>query len=139
MKMERFGTLGVLMGRFNQGGNDDQAVQPAQFSAGVLSSNDVLTANGKQVEKELDEPVGDLDLRQALLACFTSRESRRWTVAELDERLRGFGIRKSPGVIARVLGELSVELQLLSWSPWTLVEGPRGLILESQVLLGTLV
>jgi len=52
MKMERFGTLGVVMGVFNQGANDDKAVQPAQFSAGLLSSTDVLTANGKQMEKE---------------------------------------------------------------------------------------
>jgi hypothetical protein len=138
MKMERFGTLGVVMGVFNQGANDDKAVQPEQLSAGVLASDDVLTANGKQVERELDESIGDLDLPQALLACFTSRESRRWTVAELDDRLRGFGIRKSPGVIARLLGELSVELQLLSWSPWTLVEGPTDWILEPKTLLVSL-
>ena len=62
------------------------------------------------------------DLKPALIACFTGRESRRWTVAELSERLNNLGVRCSKLAVIGALGELELEISLCPWLPWTLAE-----------------
>jgi chromosome segregation and condensation protein ScpB len=62
------------------------------------------------------------DLKPALLACLTGRESRRWTVGELFERLRNLGARCSKPQVIGALGELELEMALCPWLPWVLTE-----------------
>ena len=74
----------------------------------------------------LEELIGaqalSTNLKPALLACLTGRESRRWTVAELSERLNNLGVRCSKPAVLGALGELELEISLCPWLPWTLVE-----------------
>jgi len=62
------------------------------------------------------------DLKPALLACLTGRESRRWTVMELYQRLNDLGIRCSKPAVLGALGELELEISLSPWFPWILAE-----------------
>ena len=62
------------------------------------------------------------DLKPALLACLTGRESWRWTVGELFERLNNLGLRCSKPAVIGALAELELEISLCPWLPWTLVE-----------------
>jgi hypothetical protein len=62
------------------------------------------------------------DLKPALLACLSGRESRRWTVMELYERLNNLGIRCSKPAVLAGLGELELEISLCPWLPWNLAE-----------------
>jgi hypothetical protein len=62
------------------------------------------------------------DIKPALLACLTGRESRRWTVAELSKRLNNLGVRCSKPAVLGALGELELEISLCPFLPWTLVE-----------------
>ena len=76
------------------------------------------------------EPLEDLveiqalsvDLREAFMACLSGRESRRWTIAELVERLKNLGVCVSRASVTAALAELGLELELSSWAPWRLVE-----------------
>jgi len=47
-------------------------------------------------------------LREAVMACLSGRESRRWTVGELVERFKGLGVYYS--IIIAVPGRLAVSL-----------------------------
>jgi chromosome segregation and condensation protein ScpB len=62
------------------------------------------------------------DPKQALLACFAGRESRRWKVGELFKRLSHLGMPCSEPAIVCLLAELELELALCPWAPWTLTE-----------------
>ena len=62
------------------------------------------------------------DLKPALLACLTGRESRRWTVGELFERVSRLGMHCSKPAVVCALGELELEIALCPWLPWTLTE-----------------
>ena len=62
------------------------------------------------------------DLKPALLACLTGRESRRWTIAELSDRLHNLGLTCSKPAVIGALAELEIEISLCSWLPWTLTE-----------------
>ena len=62
------------------------------------------------------------DLKPALLACLTGRESWRWTVGELCERLRNLGMGCSKPAVIGALGELELEISLCPWLPWALTE-----------------
>jgi hypothetical protein len=67
-----------------------------------------------------------IDLKAALLACFSGAESRRWTVGELFSRLQNLGVPCSRLSVTGALSELEVELDLCPWAPWRLVErGPE--------------
>ena len=73
-----------------------------------------------------DEVIGaqalGMDLRVAVMACFSGRESRRWTVGELIERFKGLGICASRATVTAALADLELELELAAWAPWRLVE-----------------
>ena len=66
--------------------------------------------NGPLTDPSLEQRVGAqalaIDLKQAVLACLTGAESRRWTVGELFSRLRGLGVPGTRAGIARALSEL---------------------------------
>ena len=62
------------------------------------------------------------ELKPALIACLTGRESRRWTVGELFDRVSRLGMRCSKPAIVCALGELELEIALCPWLPWTLTE-----------------
>jgi len=61
----------------------------------VQSVSDTLgTRNtGQPLEKLVQTQALSLDLREAVMACLSGRESRRWTVAELVERFKRPGVR----------------------------------------------
>lgn len=42
------------------------------------------------LEERLQSQARSVDLRQAVMACLTGKESRRWRVAELVERLKAW-------------------------------------------------
>ena len=114
--------------------SDDQVHFVAQDSdLAELEEVHALEGDPTQgLEEEVSEALADVDLRQALLACFTSRESYLWSVSELEGVLSGLGIRKGKAALERILGELAVELELASWSPWLLVEGQHDWRLEPK-------
>jgi chromosome segregation and condensation protein ScpB len=74
----------------------------------------------------LEELIGaqalSADLKTALVACLTGRESRRWTVGELFERLNNLGLRCSKPAVLGALGELEIEMTLCPFLPWNLAE-----------------
>ena len=80
---------------------------------------------GKQAGQEpLEELVQNqalnVDLREAVMACLSGRESRRWTVLELVERLKNLGVCASRASVTAALAELALELELSGWAPWRL-------------------
>jgi chromosome segregation and condensation protein ScpB len=83
-------------------------------------------SRSKSRRETLEELIGAqalaTDLKPALLACLTGRESWRWTVGELFVRLNNLGLRCSKPAVIGALGELELEISLCPWLPWTLVE-----------------
>jgi hypothetical protein len=73
-----------------------------------------------------------VDLREAVMACLSGRESRRWTVLELVERLKNLGVRASRAGVTAALAELALELELSGWAPWRLLERGTEWILEPK-------
>src|SRR4029077_972865 len=73
-----------------------------------------------------------LDLREAVMACLSGRESRRWTGGELVERFQGLGLCASRASVTAALAELEVELELSGWAPWRLLERGTEWILEPK-------
>ena len=82
--------------------------------------------NSKPQGDALEELIGaqalSADLKTALVACLTGRESRRWTVGELFERLNNLGLRCSKPAVLGALGELEIEMTLCPFLPWNLAE-----------------
>jgi hypothetical protein len=79
------------------------------------------------------------DLKPALLACLAGRESWRWTVGELFERLNNLGLRCSKPAVIGALAELELEISLCHWLPWTLVEqGTEWRLVPKSDFLGLL-
>ena len=66
------------------------------------------------------------------MACLSGRESRRWTVLELVERLKDLGVRASRAGVTAAPAELSSELELSAWAPWRLLERGTEWILEPK-------
>ena len=62
-----------------------------------------------------------IDLREAVMACLSGGESRRWTIAELVERFKNLGICASRASVTAALAELGLELEFSS-APWRLLE-----------------
>jgi chromosome segregation and condensation protein ScpB len=63
-----------------------------------------------------------VDLREAVMACLSGGESRRWTVSELVERFKNLGLCASRASVTAALAELGLELELSGWAPWRLLE-----------------
>ena len=77
-----------------------------------------------------------VDLREAVMACLCGRESRRWTVGELVERLKNLGVCASRASVTAALAELGVELELSGWAPWRLLErGTEWILAPKSELL----
>jgi len=70
------------------------------------------------------------------MACLTGRESRRWTIGELVERLAALGLSCSRASVTGALAELEVELELCAWAPWKLLErGTEWILAPKSELL----
>lgn len=81
----------------------------------------------------------EVDLRVAVMACLSGGESRRWTVGELVERLKGLGIGASRPQVTAALADLKLELELAAWAPWRLVErGTEWILVPKSELLALL-
>jgi chromosome segregation and condensation protein ScpB len=81
-----------------------------------------LKPRGEQLEELIGSQALNADLKTALFACLSGRESRRWTVGELFDRLNNLGLRCSKPALTAALGELELEMTLCPFLPWNLVE-----------------
>ena len=63
-------------------------------------------------EELIESQAINADLREAVMACLSGRESRRWTVCELVERLKNLGVCASRASVTAALAELGLELEL---------------------------
>jgi hypothetical protein len=70
------------------------------------------------------------------MACLSGKESRRWTVLELVERLKNLGVRASRARVTAALAEFSLELELSGWAPWRLLE--RGTPMDPRAQIRAL-
>ncbi len=95
---------------------------------------------GQEPLEELVETQAlSVDLREAVMACLSGRESRRWTVLELVERFKNLGIRASRASVTAALAELGLELELSGWAPWLLLErGTEWILAPKSELLALL-
>ena len=87
------------------------------------------------LEELVETQALSVDLREAVMACLSGRESRRWTVLELVERLKNLGVRASRAGVTAALAELALELELSGWAPWRLLERGTEWILEPKSAL----
>jgi chromosome segregation and condensation protein ScpB len=87
---------------------------------------------GQALEELVETQALSVDLREAVMACLSGRESRRWTVLELVERLKNLGVRASRAGVTAALAELALELELSGWAPWRLLERGTEWILEPK-------
>ena len=78
--------------------------------------------NREALEELIGAQALTTNLKPALLACLAGRESWRWTVGELFERLNNVGLRCSKAAVIGALAELELEISLCHWLPWTLLE-----------------
>ena len=83
---------------------------------------DNLKPKGEALEERIGAQALSADLKTAIVAALTGRESRRWTVGELFDRLNNLGVRCSKPAVAGALGELELEFALCPFLPWNLVE-----------------
>jgi chromosome segregation and condensation protein ScpB len=101
--------------------------------------NDTLAtenAGQESLETLVKTQAVNVDLREAVMACLSGAESRRWTVAELVERFKNLGVRASRASVTAALAELGVELELSSWAPWRLLErGTEWILAPKSELL----
>jgi chromosome segregation and condensation protein ScpB len=77
-----------------------------------------------------------VNLREAVMACLSGGESRRWTVLELVERFKNLGVCASRASVTAALAELALELELSAWAPWRLFErGTEWILAPKSELL----
>jgi hypothetical protein len=88
----------------------------------VESPLENLKPKGEALEERISAQALTADLKTAIVAALTGRESRRWTVGELFDRLNNLGVRCSKPAVAGALGELELEFALCPFLPWNLVE-----------------
>jgi hypothetical protein len=104
----------------------------ARYSTSASVSDTLGTNVGQEPLEELVQTQAlSLDLREAVMACLSGGESRRWTVGELVERFKGLGVRASRASVT-ALAELGLELELSGWAPWRLLERGTEWILEPK-------
>ena len=99
--------------------------------------SDTLTGNAGQepLEELVKTQALSADLREAVMACLSGGESRRWTVSELVERFKNLGVCASRASVTAALAELGLELELSGWAPWRLLERGTEWILEPKTEL----
>ena len=86
-------------------------------------SDTFATRNTDQpLEERLEIQALRVDLREAVMACLSGGESRRWTIGELVERFKNLGVCASRASVTAALAELGLELELSGWAPWRLLE-----------------
>jgi hypothetical protein len=91
---------------------------------------------GQPLEELVEIQSLSIDLREAVMACLCGRESRRWTIAELVERLKNLGLCASRASVTAALAELALELELSGWAPWRLLErGTEWILAPKSELL----
>ena len=91
--------------------------------------SDTLTGNAGQepLEELVKTQALSADLREAVMACLSGGESRRWTVSELVERFKNLGVCASRASVTAALAELASSLSSragrrgVSWNG-----GPNG-------------
>jgi hypothetical protein len=88
----------------------------------VESPLENLKPKGEALEERISAQALTADLKTAIVAALTGRESRRWTVGELFDRLNNLGVRCSKPAVAGALGELELEFALCPFLPWNLLE-----------------
>jgi chromosome segregation and condensation protein ScpB len=87
---------------------------------------------GQPLEERVQIQALSVDLREAVMACLSGGESRRWTVVELVERFKNLGVCATRASVTAALAELGLELELSGWSPWRLLERGTEWILEPK-------
>jgi chromosome segregation and condensation protein ScpB len=87
---------------------------------------------GQPLEELVEIQAFSIDLREAVMACLSGGESRRWTIAELVERFKNLGVCASRASVTAALAELGLELELSGWAPWRLLERGTEWILEPK-------
>jgi chromosome segregation and condensation protein ScpB len=100
--------------------------------------NDTSAARntGQPLEERVEIQALSVDLREAVMACLSGGESRRWTVLELVERFKSLGVGASRANVTAALAELALELDLSGWAPWRLVErGTEWILAPKSELL----
>jgi chromosome segregation and condensation protein ScpB len=90
------------------------------------------------LEETIERQALDVDLKQAVMACLSGGESRRWTVGELVERFKHLSVCASKAAVTAALADLEVELQLARWAPWQLIERGNEWILVPKTELTSL-
>ena len=70
---------------------------------------------GQPLEERVEIQALNLDLREAVMACLSGRESRCWTIAEFVERFKNLGVCATRASVTAALAELGLELELSSW------------------------
>jgi hypothetical protein len=105
----------------------------------VETHSDTFTPKGEAFEELVASQALSSDLKAALVACLAGRESRRWTLGELFERLKNLGVPCSKAALSGALGELELEFSLSQFLPWNLVEhGSEWWLVPKNELLGLL-
>jgi hypothetical protein len=69
---------------------------------------------GQSLEELVEIQALSVDLREAVMACLSGEESRRWTVLELVERFKNLGLCATRASVTAALAELALELELSS-------------------------
>jgi chromosome segregation and condensation protein ScpB len=88
------------------------------------------------LENLVETQAVSVDLREAVMACLSGGESRRWTVLELVERFKNLGVCASRASVTAALAELALELELSGWAPWRLLErGTEWILAPKSELL----
>ena len=84
-------------------------------------------AGQESLENLVKTQAFSVDLREAVMACLSGGESRRWTIAELVERFKNLGVCASRASVTAALAELGLELELSSSRAVACSnEGPNG-------------
>jgi hypothetical protein len=78
----------------------------------VSDTSGIRNAGREPLEDLVESQAISVDLREAVMACLSGGESRRWTVSELVERLKNLGVCASRASVTAALAELALELEL---------------------------
>jgi hypothetical protein len=82
----------------------------------VSDTSGTRNTDQEPLEKLIETQALSADLREAVMACLSGRESRRWTVLELVERFKNLGVCASRASVTAALAELGLELELSGWA-----------------------